>query len=186
MLRTFTTKQLIFIALMAALLFVINFVVGEGIIVATGIPGSSGFVTGLTNLAVLTLIGLIFRRLGAITLLYLIYGFLAIPTHMAGGPPGAIWKIIPLIITAFVFDLPTWLFKYRKVGFIVGLPAFVIIGLVVYIGAYRLMGIPLDEFIHVLPWLIVAFTLLGYIGVWLGFVLYNRLKNKRMIRQIMN
>ena len=48
MFKSFTTKELVFIALMGAALFVINLILAAGIIAITGIPLSSAFVTGIT------------------------------------------------------------------------------------------------------------------------------------------
>lgn len=181
----FKTKELIFIALMAAALFVVNLLVGSGIIAATGIVGASGFVTGLTNLIFITFTALVLKRFWSLTLLYLIYGILAIPTPMAGGPPGFFWKIIPLIITAFIFEVVVYFFHYKKRGFVIALPAFVILGISAYILTYWALGMPeLEKVIAVWPIMIIAFVPLGYLGIWLGFVIYNRIKNKRVIYQI--
>src|SRR3989338_10383853 len=139
---TFKTKELIFIALMAAALFVVNLIIGSGIIAATGVPGASGFVTGLTNLIFITFTALVLKRFWYLTILYLVYGILAIPTPMAGGPQGFIFKIIPLVITAFTFEVVVNFFNYRKKGFVIALPAFVIIGFFAYILTYWLLGMP--------------------------------------------
>ena len=47
MLKKFTTRELIFIALMAALLFVTNLIISGAVISITGVPASSGFITGI-------------------------------------------------------------------------------------------------------------------------------------------
>lgn len=181
----YSTKELIFIALMAALLFVINFAIGAGIIAVTGIPGGSALVTGITNLIVVTFVALAIKKFGTIGLLYLVYGILALPTDMAGGPPGFVWKIPLLAGSALVFELFLRFTNYRKLGFIVGLPIFTLFGFAVYLLAYWLLGMPeFDKLLKALPVIFVMFTILGYIGIWLGFVIYNRLKEKRIIRQI--
>ena len=181
----FTTKQLIFIALMAALLFVVNFTIGAGIIAVTEIPASSGFITGLTNVLVVTFVALTMRKFGALSLLYLVYGILALPTFMAGGPPGFVWKIPMLVLSAFIFESGLWFFRYKKYGFIISLPIFVVTGLLIYLGGFWLFGIPgLDKFIQAIPVFLVLFIMLGYLGMWLGFKLFNKFKNKRILQQI--
>lgn len=182
---SFKTKELIFIALTAALLFVVNFSIGAGIIAVTGIPGASGFITGITNLIFITIVALTLRKFGAVSLLYLIYGIIALPTHMAGGPPGFIWKIPVLVLIALLFEITIYIAKFRKIGFILGLPVFVVGGMMLYLGTYYLLGMPeFDKMYSAALALAVIFTVLGYIGMWLGFILYNRLKNKRIIKQI--
>lgn len=181
----FTTKQLVFIALMAALLFVLNFVVGSWIIALSGVPGSSAFITGITNLAVVSFVALTLRKLGSISLLYLVYGLLALPTPMAGGPPGFVWKIPALVFSALLFELVLHFTKYRKVGFIVGIPVLTLVGFGMFLLIYRLLGMPeYGKLLGVVPYLALAFILLGYVGMWVGFVGYNRLKNRQLMRQI--
>ena len=118
---TFKTKELIFIALMAALLFVLNFTIGAGIIAATGIPASSALIDGITNLAVVTFVALVLRKFGAIALLYLVYAIIALPTHMAGGPPGFILKI-PLLSRYTTTSL-TWLLSLNKTALFNSFPS---------------------------------------------------------------
>ncbi len=170
---------------MAALLFVFNFTLGAGIIAVTGIPGGSALITGITNLIVITFVALTLKRVGSLTLLYFVYGIIALPTHMAGGPPGFIWKIPLLVISAFLFEILLYFSNYKKIGFIIGLPIFTIFGFGTYLLTYWLLGMPefekLSTTLHII---FIMFTILGYIGMWLGFILYNRLKNKRILAQI--
>lgn len=181
----FSTKELIFIALMAALLFVLNFTVGAGIIAVTGIPGSSAFITGITNLIFITFIALVVRKFGVLSLFYFVYGIIALPTHMAGGPPGFIWKVPLLVISAFLLDILLHFTKFRKVGFIIGLPVLTIFGFGSYLVVYYLLGMPEFEKLYGVIFIMsIIFIVLGYIGMWLGFVLYNKMKNKRIIRNI--
>ena len=183
----FQTRELIFIALMAALLFVVNFSIGEGIIVATGIPGASGFITGITNVLFITFVALNLRKFGAVSLLYLVYGIIALPTHMAGGPPGFILKIPVLVLIALSYEIIIYFARFKKIGFIIGLPIFVIFGMMLYLGTYYLLGMPeFNKMYGAALTLTIVFTIFGYLGLWLGFLLYNRLKDKRIIRQITN
>ncbi len=185
MFKSFTIKGIVFIALMGALLFVVNFSLGAGIIVISGIPASSGFITGLTNLIFITLTALIIRKFGSVTLMYVVYGLLAIPTPMAGGAPGLVWKVIPLIISAFLLEIPLYAAKYKKLGFIIGVPVLIVVGAISYVLFYVLLGLPeADKFLKAIPIMLVAFTILGYIGTWLGFVIYNKIKNKSFVRQL--
>ena len=182
---TFKTKELIFIALMAAALFVINLVIGSGIIAVTEVPGTNGFVTGLTNLIFITFVALVLKRFWSVTTFYIIYGILTIPTSMGGGPPGFIFKIIPLVITAFIFEVVIKLFNYKKKGFIIALLAFVVLGIFAYILTYWILGMPeLTKILRVWPIMAIFFIILGYLGMWLGFKIYDRTKNKRVVLQI--
>src|SRR3989344_2613158 len=181
----FHTKELIFIALMSALLFVINFTIGAGIIAVTGIPGSSAFITGISNLMFLTFVALVVRKFGVLTLFYLVYAVIALPTHMAGGPPGFIWKIPLLAISAFLMDIVLYYTKFKKVGFIIGLPILTVFGFLLYLVTYYLLGMPeFEKLYSVMVVMSIIFIALGYFGMWIGFILYNKMKNKRIIAQI--
>ncbi|MBI5065391.1 hypothetical protein HZA97_04075 [Candidatus Woesearchaeota archaeon] len=182
---SFKTKELIFIALMSALLFIVNFSMGAGIIAVTGIPGGSAFITGITNLIVITFVALTLKKVGSLTLLYFIYGIIALPTPMAGGPPGFMLKIPLLALSAFLFEIVMYFSNYKKIGFILGLPVFTIFGFATYLLTYWFLGMPeFDKMYSAFLALAVIFIVLGYIGMWLGFIVHNRLKNKRILSQI--
>ncbi|MDO8661539.1 MAG: MptD family putative ECF transporter S component [Candidatus Woesearchaeota archaeon] len=181
----FTIRQLIFIALMSALLFVVNLTIGSGIIALTGIPGGSAFVTGISNLVVIVFVALTLKKFGSLSLLYLIYGLLALPTDMAGGPPGFIWKIPLLVVPTLLFDYIIWQSNYAKKGFIIGFPFFTVFGFALYLGTFWLLGMPeFSRMYNAFALLAIVFIVLGYFGMWLGFMLYNRLKNSAVLRQI--
>lgn len=181
----FTIRQMIFIALSAALLFVMNFSLGAGVIAATGIPGSSALVDGVTNLLVITFASLVVRRFGVMGTLYFIYGIIALPTHMAGGPPGFVPKIFLLAGSALVYDAIVYGFNFQRKGFIIGLPILLLGGFALYVATYSLLGMPeADKLLKAMPILIGAFLPMGYAGMWLGFKLYDRMKDKQLVRQI--
>ena len=185
MLKSFTTKQLIFIALMAGLLLAINFTLGIGIITVTGIPGSSAFVTGITNAIALGLTVLIIRKIGSGGLLYLIYGLIALPTPMAGGPPGFIWKVIILALAGITFDLFIHPLKYKTWGWVIGGFFASIVGLFGLLLVYYLLQLP--EFDKLAPVIIIMFVVwfvFGLIGFRIANIIYKRIKDKRLIKQI--
>lgn len=185
MFKRFNTKQLIFIALMSALLFAINFTIGSGIISITGIPASSLFVTGITNLIVLTFVILVLKKLWSLTLLYTLYGILALPTHMAGGPPGFLLKVPIVALSVFTLEITIYLTKFKKYGFFLGLAIFTLIGSALYLTTYYLLGMPeFDKMFKAITPLTIALLILGSLGILIGFTLYNKLKNKRILQQI--
>lgn len=187
MFKKFKTKELIFIAIMAALLFVINFVIGAWIVAATGVPGSSVLITGISNLIILTFVSLVIRKFGAATFLYFIYSIITLPTHLSGGPPGFLPKIPLMILLGLAFDIPNSIAKYRKIGFVFGMIAISIAGVILYPLAYWLFDIPsLDKLIALIPIALIAYFVLGSIGIWLGFLLHKKLKNKHIFKQIRN
>jgi hypothetical protein len=182
--KKFSTKELIFIAVMSAFLFAVNFSIGSWVIVISGIPGSSVFVTGITNLIVVTFVALSLKRFGSITLLYFIYGILSLPTNMNGGPPGFVWKVPIMALTALSMESVFHFMGYTKKSFIFSLPALAASGLLLYLGAYYFLGMPEFETIAKV-WLVmlVVVMIMGCIGIQIGFLLYNKLKDKPLLKQ---
>ena len=184
-LHRFTTRELTFLALMAALTFVVNLVVSAGIIAATGVPASSGLITGLTNGIFVTFVALTVRRYGALALFSFIYSVLALPTNMAGGPPGFVWKIPIMVISALIAEFILCSMHHRKLGFIIAIPVYTVIDIGATVLAYWLLGLPeLDALLNLVYLITVMFIVLGYVGMSIGFVLYNKMSKKRIIRQI--
>jgi len=183
--KKFSTKQIVFVALMAALLFAVDFALGSWVNSISSLPGMSSFVNTLANVFVLTLAILITRKFGAPTIIYGIYGILALPTSLGGGGPG-FWPKIPLcILSGLLFELPIVLSNFKRKGFIISLPLFFIIGYGAYLPVYYIMGMP--EFSSLAKLFIpgaVILLIIGYIGMWLSFKVYNRIKNKSVIRQL--
>lgn len=181
----FKTKELIFIAMMAALMFVINFTIGSGIIAVTGIPGGSLFVTAITNIIAVTIISLTIKKFWTITMFYTLYGVIALPSNMAGGPPGFVWKIPCIMLTGIIFDIVVYFANYKKIGYYLVLPIDGILGQGAYMLTYYFLG--MKEFavlLKAIPYLLPVILVLGYIGLYLAFIIYDRIKDKRVMKQI--
>lgn len=179
--KKFSSKDIILIALLGAMSFVISFLIGSWITVATGIPASSALVTGLVHAFFTILAGLLLKKWGTITLMWLIYGVLAIPTIMIA-PPGVL-KVSIVLIVGLVYDSVIRLFNYSKKSFYFAWIVYTIILTPLMIGYYVLMGLPgWEKFVSMYPILITAYVIEGMIGLTLGLYIYNRIKNKRFIR----
>jgi hypothetical protein len=182
-----STRQLIFIALMAALVFVVNFSVGEWLVAATGVPGGSGFVTGFTNGLFITVTALILRKFGSITLVGLIYGILALPTNMAGGPPGFIWKLPLIVLTVLLAESIIHFMSYRKSGFFIALAVGNAFSMASLAFVFWMLGMSeFEKLMGVVYVLYGMFVVLGFIGIVVGFVVYARLKSKRWVLLLQN
>jgi hypothetical protein len=184
MLKKFSTKELIFLALMGALLFVVNFALGSWLIIVTGIPGSSILITAITNIFLMTLVTLIIRKFWSLPILYLVYAFLTFPTPLGGAPPGFWPKIGMLVIPVIFFEIAIYALKFKKSGFILGLVLYALSALL-YLPVYYFFGMPEFEKMMtiIVPGILVLFTF-GLIGMWLGFLVYKKIKNKRIVKQL--
>lgn len=181
MLKRFNTRQLIFITLIGVLLFLTElFISGlSGLIVA-----GSGFLLVAIFWTTIALIGgLTRKKFGTFTLMAFIYGALAIPTTVFG-PPG-IYKIFLALLTGFSVDLTIFIFNYKKIGYYFGAAIGQIVGLLLFVLAFILFGFPGKlELISSLWFLIPLYGIEGIIGAWIGFMIYNKIKNKSVIKQL--
>lgn len=182
MLKGFTTKQLIFITLISVLSVVFGYMFGV-LNVITGIPLVAA-VNGLIATILATYLFLIIRKTGVIFLFYLIHGVLIIPSP-AIGPPG-IYKLFVMILIALVIEIILLVFGKRIK---LGVPVAMAIGLMLvpiltfYIASA--MNVPnMEKTLPFLPPILATALVFGLLGSWLGFKLYNKLKNKRILRQI--
>ena len=184
MFQKFTTRELVFIALMAASLFVANLVLATGIIAATGIPLASGFLTGITiGLWALLMIKIV-PKVGSLTLLCLIYSILEIPTSL-GGAPG-FWPKIPInAISALIGDLFLYFTRYRNWSIFIAFYVIAVFNIGTFIYFLWLLGLPnVEKTLTIAHYLVLAYWVLGTIGILIGFAIYKRIKNKRTILQI--
>ena len=183
MFKRFNTKELVFLAFMSAFLIALNLVIGTA--AATFSLEAGEFIGGITNAIVLTFVALTLNSFGAISIFYLIYSLLALPFPLGGGPPGFMLKIPLLVIPIIFFDLILYLTKFKKLGFVVGWPISIFALAIVHLLIFYLLEMPeFDKLLKALPILIIGLIVLGYIGIWIGFKIYNRVKDKRIIQQI--
>jgi len=182
MLKRFTTKELILIALVSALS--VAFAYAFGVLnIITGIPLLAA-VNGLFSVILATFLYLTIKKFGTIIIYFLIHGILIIPGP-AMGPPG-IYKPIVLLIIALVTET-ILIIGERKVR--VAIPIAMSLGLVlVPVLTYLIasaMGIPnMEKTLSVLLPMTLTALVFGLIGGWLGLKLHDKLKNKKIFRQM--
>ncbi|MBI4155044.1 MptD family putative ECF transporter S component [Candidatus Woesearchaeota archaeon] len=184
MFKHFSTKELVFIAMMSASIFIINLISGSAIVGVTGIPMTSAFATAITmGLWILILIKVV-PKVGAITLFLLIYSILEMPTTL-GGAPG-FWPKIPInVISGILGDLFLYLTKYRLWGLITGFIIIASVNLGTFAFFLWVLGLPgVDKLLPIIHIIIVVYAVLGSLGIVIGNVIWKRIKDKRIIQQI--
>lgn len=184
--RKFNTKELAFIGLMGALMFALSFLFGNVLNIATGNPAASGFITQIIQGIILTVAILTTRKFGTATYMWLIYGILAIPTNMWGGLPG-IYKVLISLATGLIFDTVIYLFRYKIKGFFIGSVTTYIVLVPLLLWFYTQLNIPgAEKVLKYWPIMIVIFFALFSLGIWIGTKIFNRIKNKRTIKLVMD
>lgn len=166
------------------LLFAINLALGAGITYATGNPGFSGLITGLTTSFVLFILYRLTVKFGAIAIAFTVYSILAIPTVLLGAPGP--YKILVGLLSGLAFDTILYIFKYKFRGYLVGFFVFVAVMIPTTYYSYVYFALPnLEKFKSVIFILAAIFTVEGWIAAWLAKSFFNkRLKNLSSVRNI--
>jgi hypothetical protein len=184
MFKGFTTKELVFIAFMAAALFVVNFITGAGLNAITGVPLSNMFINSLFLALWIFLMVKILPKFGTLTLMLLIYSILAIPTSI-GGAPGFLLKVPIITFAGFLGDIFLYFTKYRSWSIFFAYYILTTATLLTFAFALFKLGIPAaNKILPIVHWLILAICVVGTVGLVIGIFIYNRIKDKRIIRQL--
>jgi hypothetical protein len=186
MLKKFKTQELIVIALIAVMVFIINL-----IFIGLGPQGSPQQIItlplSLIASGILTVLVIkICPKFGVLTLFALIYGILEMPTPL-GVAPGFWPKIVINVLSALVGDIFIYNLRYRNWSIFVGAWIFGILNQSLFILAMFLFGIPFSTklTVFVIPMLILMILVSG-LGMWLGLLIWKRIKNKRFIKSMCN
>jgi hypothetical protein len=90
-------------------------------------------------------------------------------------------------MVGLIFDLCAYLFKYKLKGIYVGIFAVAPIEIILIFVLYTALKLPGTEMFFKYWWgIALLFIMLTCIGVFLGTKIFNRIKNKRAIKLIMN
>lgn len=186
MLKKFNTKELIFLAILGALAFVIDLVIVSGIDAATGIIGAGFLVSTVFFSMVVTAGVLIIKKFGMYTIGGFVYSVLAIPTLIIG-PPG-IYKIFIGTFLGLTADVTILLFRFKKIGYYFSLAVANILVLPVILYALIFLGLPGTELLaDSLFFLVPVIGVESIIGSWIGIKLYEKKICKlTVVKQIRN
>lgn len=182
MLKRFTTKELVFIALMGAMEFITAFIAGMGIIVATGLPMTGG-VVGVFLVSILLVTGLlVVRKFGTAMIIVFIHMLLASPTASIG-PPG-VYKIVVGLVFGFIFDSALYILKYNRVSYYLGIGLGLTVLVPLLVGFLVLLGLPGgDKLTQLIFPVIIIYVTEGLLGTYLARLFYfKKLRNSRLVK----
>jgi hypothetical protein len=179
-----TTKEYVYLGVIGALSFVLAFVLGNAVNIATGIPLTGGIINGIIVGMMLTIGIKAVDKFGAGTILWTIFAILAIPT-VTLGPPG-VYKIAVGVIGGLTWDVIISIFKRSNLGYILGgaIGSIVIIWGVFFAATF--LGLPSAEKLRdALIFLIPFNGFLGAISVYVGLVIFDKkLKHLSVIENL--
>lgn len=166
------------------MLFAINLSLGAGLTYATGNPGFSGLITGLTTSFVLYMLMSTTKKFGAITIAFTLYCLLAIPTVLMG-PPG-VYKIFVGFICGLTFDCILYVFRYKFYSFLLGFLGYVLVMLAGIYLAYSYLNLPqLERFKSLMFVLATVFTVEGWLAAFLSKIAFEkRIKKLSVVKKV--
>jgi hypothetical protein len=166
------------------LLFAINLTLGAGITYATGNPGFSGLITGLTTSFILYILQRVTKKFGSISIAFTVYSILAIPTVLLGAP--GIYKILIGLLSGLAFDSVLYFGKYKFKSYLFGFFVFVLVMIPLTYFSYVYLALPnLEKFKSAILILACVFIVEGWIAGYLSRKFFNsRLKNIPSVKNI--
>lgn len=178
-------KDFVFAGITGALIFAFAFLLGSGIILATGIPATGGIANILVAVLLMTIAKHIKPKFGFATLALAITFTIAIPT-IIGGTPGA-YKIIVGILIGVTIDSAVLIFKNTNISYLIGCSLGAMVSIVSIFIAMKIMVLPgVDKLQPLMLYLTPIQGVNGLIGAFLGNYIFNsKLKNLPAIKKIL-
>lgn len=158
------------------------------ITMATGIMFASGVLTGIVRPLFIVNSLLIIDKFGVAFIFMTLSGFLTLPTALSG-PPGFLPKLPILMSLGLIQDL-IYAGLNRKNRLTAALTAGVVDNIYsafVLIGVGRLLNVPgIDKALTILPlpMFVVVVSLMGVVGGYLGYLVYQKIKDTTVAKRI--
>ena len=183
--RVWTTTKLVAAVSLAALTLILS-LLGAGIVAVTAIPLMGGLINVFVATIMIMLCLFVIDQFGAVTIRNIVLGILQLPFPL-NGTPGFLPKVPILILQGVIIDVLYLLLKRNELiaSVVIGGLSQLYIGVaVVEVG--RLFGMPGIEQTSKLLYspLVIAVVLLGAIGGYLGYLIYEKIKDTAVVRRI--
>lgn len=186
----FTPVRLGAIGALGVLLLLINLGTGTLVVLVTGIMAAGAFLMTFFGPMMYVISRLIIGRFGTGTLAGLVYSLIALGFPIMG-PPGFVPKLLTGIgyglITDAVFAI--WQRKEKIASMIAGILSD-LLGMGILLVTFRVFLPPaISEktfalFLGKLPMVIVLLVILGGAGGFVGWLIYNEIRNRAIVRRL--
>lgn len=168
---------------MGAVLFLQDISISIPIYAATGIPGAGYAIIGITFVLVAIVGALVVPRFGSFTIMAFIYSVIAIPTPVYG-PPG-LFKVLMSVMVGLIGDLLICVFRFKRPGYYLAGAVCNMVSVLLYVQMAFLLGLPeAGDYANTLWTLVVIYGVEGLIGTWLGHIVFDKIKKRRIVQQI--
>lgn len=158
-----TNKLFLSITVAVGLFLVNNILLGA---VVPRLPGGSA--TGVTTMLAIAWISLHLKKPGIIPFIFIVYGLIGLPSHLAMGDKYYFAGILLLVFPALIFDILLYFNQYSIVSYIFIFPLFVVC---VKFSTQYFFYVKSGEWAY--PGLKDMFLslLFGYVGLLMGFLI---------------
>jgi len=175
--KKLTLRFYLLSALFAALTFVLAFILGAGIILATGIPATGG-IANIFVAVFLLIIGVkMVPKFGFGTMTLGLMFLFAVPT-VIGGPPG-LYKIINGILIGLTADTILLVGRRTKFSFIIAGSAGAVVSILSIYYAMVILGLPGVERLTPIVWPLAGVqAILGAVAAVAATTLYEKRLSK--------
>jgi hypothetical protein len=184
--KDWTTTKLIAAGSLAVLTVVFQ-LFGAGITAVTGIPLAGGIINGFLSPATRMICLFAVDQFGAATIMGAILGLLNLPLPISG-TPGFLPKVPIVIIGGVIADALYQALKRNKlIASLINGALVNVYGMLAFVKVGRLFNMPGVEQTAKLaysPIAIVAILLMGAIGGYLGYVIYQKIKDTALVKRI--
>jgi hypothetical protein len=185
MLKNWRTNDFVIVALLSAAYIVADLIFASAVVAVSGIPLSSALITGLIAGFFLLITVKLVPKPGAVTLLMALFAVMELPTSL-GGAPG-FWPKIPINVLAGLLG-DVWLYftgYHKRWNLFVGFYILAAVNLASFIFFLVLMKIPnAEKTLAIAHWLILVYWIIGTIGIALGLIVWNKIKDKKIVKSI--
>lgn len=180
------TKELIFLTLMGVAWFVLDFIVGQWVNALLNLYNIGAFLSSIIAGFFVIILVKIRPKFGTFSITLLIFGLLAFPTA-SSGPVGFWPKIIINFLVGFLGDIFMSAAKYKRWAVIASfylLSTCLLYGLTFAMIAF---GVPeAGKILSIMHFVALGYWIIGSLGLWLGFKVYNKIKDKNIVKQLQN
>jgi len=168
-------------------LYVVLALFGAGLQAVLGFPLASGIINIFTSAAILAFCCLLLNQFWSATIMMFVYGVIALPLPVMG-TPGFLPKILIGISVGIVVD-GIYIFlkpKEKIASLVIGAVSQVVMAIEI-LGLGMLFSIPGIEKaleIFLTPLVIIATIICGAIGGYIGYFIFNKLRNTAVVLKI--
>ncbi|MDD4989883.1 MAG: hypothetical protein PHW31_01070 [Candidatus Pacebacteria bacterium] len=180
-----TTTKLITIGGLGVIM-VLAGLLGNALVAITGIPGVGSFINSFLGVIVYAFCALLIRKFGAVAIMGVVYGILALPLPSMG-TPGFFPKILIAGMVGLTVDLVYQIFKKKEklAAIIIGIDVN-IIGILILAGFFKIFKVPgAEKFIKIfVSPLIAVMIILGILGGLVGYLILKKIKHTSVVKRI--